>query len=187
MLKETLNKEISNQTCPLRDFELREYQIQGKKFTQKKPCFDYRIRISKKLLNEKFDKIQRKILRGSMKEFKEKSKNLAKIFNIFSSEEIESLFDKNNPLAAVRLECLRKESPDTYYDFLEMLTSIAAEVYSAMELFVMDRGNLKDLIETMLEGDLSDINLNPENEFEQKELDTVGLVLLNDFFLSKSQ
>jgi isopropylmalate/homocitrate/citramalate synthase len=186
MLKEALNKENINQTSPLRDFELKEYEIQGKKFAQRKPCFDYRIRISKKQLNERFDKIQRKILRGSMKEFKEKSKNLAKIFNTFSSEEIESLFDKNNPLAAVKLECLRKESPDTYYDFLEMLTSISAEVYSAMELFVMDRENLKDLIETMLEGDVSAINLNPEDEVEQKELDTVGLILLNDFFLSKN-
>lgn len=184
MLKENLNKE--KQTAPLRDIELKEYEIQGKKFTQKKPCFDYRIRISKKQINERFDKIQRKILRGSMKEFKEKSKNLAKIFNTFTNEEIESLFDKNNPLAAVKLENLRKESPDTYYDFLEMLTSIAAEVYSAMELFVMDRENLKDLLETMLEGDVPAINLNPESEFEQKELDTVGLVLLNDFFLSKN-
>ncbi len=183
MLKETIN---NSKASPLRDFELREYEIQGKKFTQKKPCFDYRIRISKKQLNERFDKIQRKILCGSMKEFKEKSKYLAKIFNTFTTEEIESLFDKNNPLAAVKLECLRKESPDTYYDFLEMLTSIAAEVYSAMELFVMDRDNLKDLIETMLEGDVSVINLNPESEADQKELDTVGLVLLNDFFLSKS-
>jgi hypothetical protein len=49
-----------------------------------------------------------------------------------------------------------------------MLTSIAAEVYSAMELFVMD-GKLKDLIETMLEGDLSGINLN-QNEADQKSL-----------------
>ena len=50
----------------------------------------------------------------------------------------------------------------------------------------MDRKNLADLFEIMLDGDISVINLNPDLEEEQTELDNTGLLILNDFFLSRN-
>jgi hypothetical protein len=173
-------------TGPLRDIELKEYEIQGFKFRQKKPCFDYRIRIDRKKFNERYSNHQKNLLKDTLKEITVKTNELKEVFKYIGKEEIEMLFSSDNEEARQKLEILGTEKPEVYKEFMGLLSSVVRNVYSAMELFIMDRENLKDLFEIMLDGDISFINFNPGSEEEQAELDNAGITILNDFFLSKN-
>ena len=108
------------------------------------------------------------------------------MFEYLSKDDIENLFSTDNKKSMAKLENLYKEKPALFAEFMEILTSTVSNIYSAMETFVMNRENLADLFEIMLEGDISVINLNPDSETEQAELDNAGLLILNDFFLSRN-
>jgi hypothetical protein len=179
-----VNKAISN--SPLRDIELKEYEIQGFKFRQKKPCFDYRIRIERKKFNDRYNRHQNNLLKDTINEITCKTEQLKEVFNYIGKDEIEKLFSANNTETGKKLEKLSSEKPELYFEFMKLLSSVTENVYSAMQLFVMDRENLKDLFEIMLDGDISVLNFNPESEEEQAELDNAGITILNDFFLSKN-
>jgi len=187
MTNEELNKDTETYYSPLRDLELREYEIQGYKFKQRKPCFDYRIRIEKKKFLDRYNSHQNSILKDTIKNITTKSKKIGEVFEYLSKDEIEDLFCTDNKKSMAKLDNLYKDKPELFAEFMEILTSAVSNIYSAMEMFVMNRENLADLFEIMLEGDISVINLNPDTESEQAELDNTGLLILNDFFLSKNQ
>ena len=186
MTNKVLNNETKKYSSPLRDLELREYEIQGHKFKQRKPCFDYRIRIEKKKFMAKYNNHQNRVLKDTIKYVRDKSKEIGEVFTYLSKDEIENLFSTDNKKSMAKLENLCKDKPELFTEFMGILTSTVSGIYSAMEMFVMDRKNLADLFGIMLEGDISVINLNPDLEEEQTELDNAGLLILNDFFLSRN-
>ncbi len=155
-------------------------------FYSAKPCFDYRIRIEKKKFKERYNKHQSEILHDSLKNISDKIKNMGGVFETLTVDDITALFDKDNSDSIKKLDELKNQHPEQYFEFMGILTKIISKVYSAMELFVMDRENLKDLFEIMLEGNISVIKLNPDSEEKQKELDETGILMLNDFFLSRN-
>jgi hypothetical protein len=187
MTNETINKNPAKLSSPLRDLELKEYEIQGHKFKQRKPCFDYRIRIEKKKFIDRYNSHQKNVLKDTVKYVIERAKENGELFSYLSKEEIEGLFSTDDKNSMAKLENLYEEKPELYIEFMEILTSTVASIYSAMESFVMDRENLADLFGIMLEGDISAIVLDPDSEAEQAELDNTGLLILNDFFLSRNQ
>jgi hypothetical protein len=187
MMNEVLNRETEKYSSPLRDLELNEYEIQGHKFKQRKPCFDFRIRIEKKKFMDRYNNHQSRVLRDIKKYVSDKADEIGEVFTYLSKYEIENLFSADNKESMTKLENLYKDKPVLFSEFMQILTSTVSNVYSAMETFVMDRKNLADLFEIMLEGDISVINLNPDSEEEQAELDNMGLLILNDFFLNRNQ
>jgi hypothetical protein len=187
MANEGLNRETEKYSSPLRDLELKEYEIQGYKFKQRKPCFDYRIRIEKKKFIDRYNNHQNRVLKDVIKYVSDKANEIGEVFKYLSKDEIENLFSVDNKESMTKLENLHKDKPVLFAEFMGILTSTVTNICSAMETFVMDRENLGDLFEIMLEGDISAINLNPDSETDQKELDDMGLLILNDFFLSRKQ
>jgi hypothetical protein len=187
MTSEELNKEYAKSSAPLRDVQLREYEIQGHKFKQRKPSFDYRIRIEKKKFMDRYNSHQNNVLKETIKNVTGNVKEIGEVFTYLSKDEIENLFSMDNKKSLAKLENLYEDKPESFAEFMEVLTSTVSNIYSAMEMFVMDRENLCDLFEIMLDGDISLINLNPDSEAEQAELDNTGLLILNDFFLSRNR
>jgi len=187
MKAEDKNNGPAKTSSPLRDMELKEYEIQEHKFKQRKPCFDYRIRIEKKKFMDRYNSHQANILRDTVKNITNNAKETGEVFTYLSKDEIENLFSADNKKSLAKLENLYKDKPELFGEFMKILTSTVSNIYSSMEMFVMDRVNLSELFEIMLDGDISLINLNPDSEAEQAELDNTGLLILNDFFLSRNQ
>lgn len=166
---------------PLRDLNLQTFTIQGKEYEQRKPSFDYRIKEAKLKLGDRWDKFYKSVIQDSLAELRESSDQLKKAFEYIGADEITAIIegkltDKVNKFA--------DESPQAFQVFVRTLNMIVSDVFTAMQLFIVNPQNKKDLFYICLET-TEGINFEPQTEEEDLELDKAGLELLNFFVLNR--
>lgn len=182
---------MNEPSMPLRDIELKTLTIQGKEYKQRKPSFDYRLRELKIRLGHKWNVHYRIFIKDTFGELMEKRESLKKVARAFTPQEIESIFSFDE--TGERKEFIEKlnkfgaENPDALKDFIETFNIVFADTLTAMELFLINPQNKKDLFSLTLDitdEQLKKINFEPETEEENNELDKAGIEILN-FFVQK--
>ena len=206
---------IPETTAPILEglIPLKEYEIQGKVYKQRKPCIDQELRIEKKEFQRRLERHQEKYRSKLTNEYSSDSE-LRKIYKYVSAKDIETYlttFEKITELelklaevkeskddyeieklgkeidvlrkSQIKMEKFRYKYPGLHTKLMSHLGNLYADNYSLLEQFVMDRNNLRILFDIMLEGK-DEINYKPDSEAENEKLDKIGLQILNDFFLS---
>lgn len=75
-----------------------------------------------------------------------------------------------------------KEYEKEFVEFKPLIDKYNQKVGYAMSLFLLDEENLQEVFSQFLDGDLTKIDFNVENDDDCRELITLGTEVLTDFF-----
>jgi|GEM_PF-6859729 len=150
---------------------LKKYKIQGKVFTQRKPCFEYRKK-AVEFLN-RYEKYLKEFTKDSVSDLQNK---YSELIEFIKEIDISNADNSNESI----LSKIKKDSNKSF-QLISVINNFQSDQKTALQLFLLDSNNLKELFSLWLD-DISDINFNPEGDKAIDELEKVSDAIIQDFF-----
>lgn len=174
--------------------DLKVWKMQGIEFKQQNITFEYRLRIKAKKLWSVWNIFYRSYCEEVLKEIlKDDFVRALKVVSlddlvILMSKDGDPSYDigKSNQITG-RLNKMVEDDPLAFEALDKGIAYLIKDAENAMDLFVAERDNLKNLFAVMLSGSFEKIEFESNDPKWNDELDKVGVEVLRDFFTLKSK